>query len=389
MTSGLVIDQVRLYPVSTGRATGFVSDHVVVEIVSGDLVGWGEMSDIGHLPMYRLDLSRLEADLNGLLAGQDGRRRRLIDERMWRAFPDEPHMYSRSGLVRQGVDLAILDLAGRFLDQPVTQVLGGAVRDRIPVCYPLFRLAPGQSIQAHLDTVDVMHRAGMTRFRLYVGGDIDLEERLLAEIASRHPAVSIKSFDFSNVLSWRAALKWTERLAAILDPELVESPAPRDDFDGLRGFANRGRWPVSEHVVGLAHAAHLVRDARVDVLNVSPYVLGGITGALRVAEFAFVSGVDILIGTTQEMGIGTAAAAVVGALSPSPPYPSDPVGPLLYQDDVLLDPIEYADGNLVVPDGPGLGVQVDRTRLSDLATRPRVSLTASEVFNRRLEVPAP
>jgi L-alanine-DL-glutamate epimerase-like enolase superfamily enzyme len=58
--------------------------------------------------------------------------------------------------------------------------------------------------------------------------------------------------------------------------------------------------------------------------------------------------------------------AHVGAVLPALPFPSDNVGPRLYTADVATPPVEFVDGQLVVPTGPGLGPSVDRARLESL-----------------------
>ena len=78
-------------------------------------------------------------------------------------------MYSRSGLVRQGVELAIHDCLGRADGVPVNRLLGGALRDRIAVCYPVFRLRATDQVPAALDRVEEKRRQGFDVIRLYVG----------------------------------------------------------------------------------------------------------------------------------------------------------------------------------------------------------------------------
>lgn len=384
----LTIERVRLHLVQVRRNTGFPTQHVIVELTTPHGTGWGEMSDLGHLPSYQFDLALLERTLSELLRGMDARERHAIDQRMVRAFPDEGHMYSRSGLVRQGVDLAVIDAVGRDLGLPAATLLGGAVRDRAPVCYPLFRVGTDEPIEPYLETVADKVAEGFRLFRLYTGGDLAAERALLAGFRERFPECRIKSFDFSNRLDWRATLRWTEELAEIAEPELVESATRRDDLDGMRAFAGASRWPHSEHVVSTSHAWRLVRHGAVDILNVSPYVLGGITPALRVADFAAVAGVGVLIGTTQELGIGTAAAAVLAGIVPRLDHPCDNVGPRLYTDDVVVDDERYVDGHLLVPEGPGLGVEVDRARLEALGAGVTLGLpmSAEESVDRRVRV---
>ena len=78
-------------------------------------------------------------------------------------YPDEGHMYSRSGLVRQGVELALHDCLGRADGVPVNPLLGGALRDRIAVCYPVFRLRTADQVPAALDRVEEKLRRGVRR----------------------------------------------------------------------------------------------------------------------------------------------------------------------------------------------------------------------------------
>lgn len=382
----LTIERVELHLVQVLRNTGFPTQHVIVELTTNRGPGWGEMSDLGHLPSYQFDLGLLERTLNELLRGMAVEERHAIEARMAAAFPDEGHMYSRSGLVRQGIDLAVIDALGRDRGLSAAAVLGGAVRPSVDVCYPIFRLTPGEAPEPHLDAIATQVAEGFRLFRLYTGGDLAAERAFLAGFGARFPDCRIKSFDFSNRLDWRASLAWTRALAEIADPELVESATRRDDLDGMLAFTRQSRWPHSEHVVSTSHAWRLVRHGGVDILNISPYVLGGLTPALRVADFAAVAGVGVLVGTTQELGVGTAAAAVLAGVAPRVDHPCDNVGPRLYVDDVVVDPERYADGRLLVPIGPGLGVEVDRARLERLKAGVTLGLpmSATETVDRRV-----
>lgn len=362
------ITRLQLHPVRVSRETGVANEHVIVAIETDDGVeGWGEMSDLSHLPLYRFDLAQLQAALAEILVGTDPRALNQIERRMTSFYPDEGHMYSRSGLVRQGVELAIFDCLGRADGVPVNRLLGGALRDRIPVCYPVFRLRTTDQVPAALDRVDEKLRQGFDVIRFYVGTDHAADRAFMTGFSDRFAGrVRIKSLDFSNVLGWREALQATERLTEIADVMLVESPALRGDLEGLVEFRRRSRLPVSEHVHGQRHAWQLLHLGAVDILNLSPYVLGGIRPTIRAAEMAEAAGVSVLLGTTQELGLGTAAVAHVGAVLPALPFPGDNVGPRLYTADVATPAVEFAAGQMVVPTGPGLGPSVDRSLLESL-----------------------
>jgi galactarate dehydratase (D-threo-forming) len=362
------IARVRLHPVRVSRETGVTNEHVIVEIETDDgVTGWGEMSDLSHLPLYRFDLAQLEAALGEILVGADPRALNEIERQMTAFYPDEGHMYSRSGLVRQGVELAILDCLGRADGVPVHRLLGGALRDRIAVCYPVFRIRRIDQVPAALDRVDAKLGQGFDVIRFYAGTDHAADRAFMAGFADRFGGrVRIKSLDFSNVLGWREALRTTEALTAIAEVMLIESPALRGDLEGLVEFRRRSPLPASEHVHGQRHAWQLLHLGAVDILNLSPYVLGGIRPTIRAAAMAEAAGASVLLGTTQELGLGTAAVAHVGAVLPALPYPADNVGPRLYTADVATPAVEFVDGHLVVPTGPGLGPSVDRALLESL-----------------------
>ena len=297
----------------------------------------------------------------------DPRALNQIERRMMGFYPDEGHMYSRSGLVRQGVELAMYDCLGRADGVPVSSLLGGALRDRIPVCYPVFRLRTTDQVPAALDRVDEKLRQGFDVIRFYVGTDHAADLAFMAGFADRFAdRVRIKSLDFSNLLGWREALQATERLTGIADVMLVESVALRGDIEGLAEYRRRSTLPVSEHVHGQRHAWQLLHLGAVDILNLSPYVLGGMRPTIRAAAMAEAAGASVLLGTTQELGLGTAAVAHVGAVLPALPFPADNVGPRLYTADVATPAVQFVDGQLVVPTGPGLGPTVDPSLLESL-----------------------
>lgn len=360
------IERIRLHPVMIPRRTGIDNRHVILRLDAGDYHGWGEMSDLSHLPLYQMDLAGLEGALNDLLAGRDARDLASLEQLMERAFPVEGHKYSRSGLVRQGIDLALHDLLARRAGTPVHALLGGALRDRFKVCYPIFRMRSHSAIASNLERIEAVYAQGFDLIRVYVGANVEVDVAFFEQFSERFgDAVRIKSLDFSNLLDWRRALAAIERYADLVDWMLIESPAPEEDHEGLAEFRRRSRRPVSEHVNHLRHAWQLLRGGCVDILNISPYVLGGIRPCLRAIALAEAAQASVLIGTTQELNLGTAAVAQLGAVARVLDYPSDSTGPELYAGDVVREPLCYEAGHLLVPDGPGLGVEVDEGLLQE------------------------
>lgn len=362
------ISRVQLFPIATPRQTGIANQHVIVKIEANDShAGWGEMSDLSHVPMYQFDLPELERMLNELLLGKEARNLAKIEDDLIRFFPDEGHMYSRSGLVRQGIDLALHDLIGRVEGVPVYDLLGGKLRDRMRVCYPIFRMRSVDEVEPNLQRVEEKLALGFDLIRVYVGANLQADAQFLGQFTDRFKGrVEIKSLDFSNLLDWRRAAMALERFDELCDYMLVESGAPRNDIDGLAQLRRRTRRPISEHVLHIHHGWQLLAAGAVDILNVSPYLLGGLRACERMIALAEAARASVLIGTTQELNLGTAAVAHLAAAARILDYPGDNTGPQLYTDDVVKRAVQYEKSHLLLPEGPGLGLEVDEEKLKTM-----------------------
>jgi muconate cycloisomerase len=95
--------------------------------------------------------------------------------------------------------------------------------------------------------------------------------------------------------------------------------------------------------------------------------VGGLFPALQIAKTAETFGIPVLIGASADLGIGTAASAHLASVLTELPYDSDCRFPLRYVEDVLKTPLVIEDGFTHVPQGPGLGIEVDPARLEKYA----------------------
>jgi muconate cycloisomerase len=145
---------------------------------------------------------------------------------------------------------------------------------------------------------------------------------------------------------------------------LVESPCRRDPRL-MAEVRRRSEAPISEHIGSLEFAMQLVEHEAVDIFNIATVSLGGITGAKKLYALAEAAGIQTLIGTTQEASIGTSAQAHLGAAVPNLDFPADCMGPVLYQRDIVRQPVRYEGGCLIVPEGVGLGMAVDEAKLQE------------------------
>ena len=261
-------------------------------------------------------------------------------------------------------------LMGATLGVNVSELLGGRVRDRVKVCYPIFRSRNMEEVSVNLQAVDAKFAEGFDVFRLYAGVNPDADEAFLSAVREKYGnRITIKSLDFSHLLDWKKALQVTRRLMQY-NVLLVESPAPRNDFEGLRNFRMSVDLPVSEHVWSFRQLHEMILHDAVDVFNIALVFIGGFAAARKAAAAAEVAGKGCLIGTTQELSIGTAAQAIFGASLTNLTEISDITGPRLYTDDVAVNPVAYQDGYVLLPDRskPGLGIDVDWDKVERLKT---------------------
>ncbi|MBC7237902.1 MAG: hypothetical protein H5T69_18825, partial [Chloroflexi bacterium] len=131
--------------------------------------------------------------------------------------------------------------------------------------------------------------------------------------------------------------------------------------------------PISEHIHSVEQAFFFAQNRLVDIFNLSLAGCGGFTAALHMAHIAQAAGISCLVGTTQELSIGVAAQAMFGAVLENLDYPSDMTGGLLYLDDVVKERVRYESGYLLVPEGPGVGMELDTAQVERLY-RPLTSL---------------
>ena len=126
------ITGVELTPVASRRETGDVSRHVVIRLqTDGGLVGLGEMSDVGDWGvMY--DINDIKGAYESLVVGKNP-----LD---WRSITIAAGSRLRmGGAVRAGLEIGLFDLVGKIQNVSVAGVFGGSIRDKMRVCYPIFR----------------------------------------------------------------------------------------------------------------------------------------------------------------------------------------------------------------------------------------------------------
>ncbi len=263
---------------------------------------------------------------------------------------------------KSAIETALFDAAGRRAGLAVSELLGGRLHDRLPV---LWTLASGETKRDIAEAEDMVSRGRHRAFKLKIG------KRSLADDVA-HVAQIKRSL--GNQVSIRVDVNqaWDEITArrgvamlADVGADLVEQPVARANVAAMARLTAMGRLAVmaDEGLHGPVDAMRHVMMAAADVFAVKVAQSGGLAAARAVAAIADAAGVSLYGGTMLEGPIGSVASAQVFATFGTLAFGTELFGPLLLTEELLAEPLDYADFSLVVPIGPGLGVNLDEDKV--------------------------
>jgi o-succinylbenzoate synthase len=257
-------------------------------------------------------------------------------------------------------DVASADAEARLEGRTVADALGRRDGGPVPVNALLGAVEPETlAVQAARAV-----RAGFSTVKLKVGLDRDLDQRRLHAVRAAIGPEPRLRVDANGA--------WTvDRAVRTLDAwqpfalELVEQPVPAHDLVGLAEVraAVAVQVAADESIAGVEAARSVIDAGAADVLVIKPMVVGGLTPALEIAHLARAAGLGVIVTTTIDTGVGTAAAlhlatVVGGELAHGLATAS------LLQSDLLQEPLPIADGRMSLPSAPGLGITLDSGALS-------------------------
>ncbi|MEJ0037742.1 MAG: mandelate racemase/muconate lactonizing enzyme family protein [Gammaproteobacteria bacterium] len=360
--SDLKITRVRVLSPKTFKTlagpVGLAETVVAVETNAG-ITGYGQ----GGTP----DLLRYAASL---LIGQDPLRIEYHYQRMYRSsiYPAGRERMHAVG----ALDCALWDIQGKLLDVPVYQLLGGRARDYVE-CYRSFG---AMRLEDAKETASKTMAEGYRAIRFHaVGGSGTVFDarRAIADMteicAALRDGVGPKGefiIDAHTRFSLADAVELCERVAP-LHPLFVEDPLHiMDDIDAFALLRQKVRVPLAagEQFGELRDGnLPLVEKELIDFLRSTIPNVGGITGFRKLAALCEAHGVAMVPHFTPPI----ATAAVVHALLPFPGQALNEVlRPAL--PPYLREAYIHKEGKMFRSDRPGLGVVVDETQLSAVAT---------------------
>lgn len=267
-------------------------------------------------------------------------------------------------IAKCAIETALLDASGKRLGIPVSELIGGGrVRDSLPVAWTL---ASGDTAKDIAEAEAMLDARRHNIFKLKIG-----KRSVEADVA--HVA------GIKTALGDRASVRvdvnkgWNEAqadrgMAMLFDAgcDLVEQPIARHAVAAMARLSARHSIPLmaDEALHGPEDGFIVAAASAARVFAIKIAQSGGLHPAHAVAQIADAAGIGLYGGTMLEAGVGTAASAQLFSTFPRLAWGTELFGPLLLTEEILAEPLHYADFALAVPTGAGLGVALDEDKIA-------------------------
>ena len=337
--------------------------RTIVEVETDDgLVGLGEMGGGGE------SAESIFRAMKSYLVGRDPSR---IEEMRFLIANPSASLYNNRTQVLAALEFACLDILGQAWGVPVSEILGGRLRDRVRFAsYCFFRYPNPQTGGGEVRTVEqlVTHtselkrRYGFTTHKLK-GGVFhpDYELEAYRALAAAFPEDSLR-FDPNCVWSTEQAIRFGQAIEGLKNDYLED---PVFGLNGMRRTREMVRVPLATNtvVVNFEQLAANALDTAVDVILLDTTFWGGIRACVKAAGVCETFQLGIAVHSSGELGIQLATMLHLGAVIPGLSFAADAHYHQLTDDIIEGGPMKYENGSIRVPDRPGLGVKLDRDKL--------------------------
>lgn len=260
-----------------------------------------------------------------------------------------------SEFTKAGLSTALWDAYARTLDVPLVVALGGPLRDSIPVKFSLS--GDGERLRK---TYETAHALGFRAFKVKIGLDPESDAERFAEARRIVGPEAFLGTDGNGGYS-RADAQRAIELMRPYAPQFLEQWVGAGDLVGMSQLRATGIPVIAdESVFTVSDLVAVVRSDAADVVSIYVGKSGGIDRAVRMAGIADAFGLESLLGSNGEQGLGAAAQLHVACAAPglSSAFPSDIIGANFYDEDILAEPLPGDGQKVYLPDGPGLGVDL-------------------------------
>ncbi|MDO5668338.1 MAG: muconate/chloromuconate family cycloisomerase [Alcaligenaceae bacterium] len=354
----LLVDLPTIRPHQLSMTTMKGQTLMIVRIHCSDgTVGVGEGTTIGGLAYGAESPESMKLNIDTyfapLLVGQHAEQVPYLMQRLNQSIRD-------NRFAKSAVETALYDALGKRLNLSIAELLGGRVRDSLPVAWTL---ASGDTAK-DIDEAEEMLAARRHRiFKLKIGARTVAED--VAHVAAIKRALGDRASVRVDVnMAW-SELEARSGIAALADAgcELVEQPVAC--ANALKRLTAQSPIAImaDESLVGPASAFELAKNKAADVFAIKIEQSGGMRAAQKVAAIAEAANIELYGGTMLEGAIGTVASAHAFATFHALEWGTELFGPLLITEEILETPLVYENFELQIPQGPGLGIALDEERI--------------------------
>jgi L-alanine-DL-glutamate epimerase-like enolase superfamily enzyme len=280
---------------------------------------------------------------------------------------DKAVAWSKNALcLKAGIEMAMYDLIGKLKEMPVYQLLGGKRRE----CIPLSHSVSMGTVEERLVQVSEHVAAGFKTIKVKVGIDFEQDVEAVRRIRERFgPELGIR---VDANMGWRdqkTLLKVADQLS-LLGVLSIEQPFAPHELEKIAFLRRHCPLPImlDESVWDPVDALKALEADAGDIFNVYVSESGGLYKSLQIANLCDTAGVGFCIGSMPEFGIGTAAELHLGIAAPRIDHPSDVIGNLYFEDDIITETLPVRDGFAHAVDRPGLGVSLDWDKVNKYRT---------------------
>ncbi|MCY3796176.1 MAG: mandelate racemase/muconate lactonizing enzyme family protein [Chloroflexi bacterium] len=329
--------------------------------------GWGE--GYGPATVVRAGVEFLAP----LALGEDP----LHVEAIWNKMHLRSLDYARRGVLVaaiSAIDIALWDLRGKLLGQPVSTLLGGRRRERVKVyATGLYFIGTDDLVGKLVDEAKLYASQGFRAIKMKVGLGVETDLRHARAVRAAIGGDVDLMVDANHAYSLSEALRFARGIEE-LDISFFEEPVSPEDYAGYRELRERTTIPIAggECEYLLEGFRPLLSKRCVDIAQPDICGAGGLSEVKRIVALARAFHINVI---PHSWGTGIAFAAGLHLVSTVDPLPGRlrMPEPLLEMDrsenplrDNLTAPMFRAeDGLVAVPSGPGLGVDVDPDALAE------------------------
>ncbi|MDF9435824.1 mandelate racemase/muconate lactonizing enzyme family protein [Chromohalobacter israelensis] len=346
--------------------------HCLVEVICDDgTIGWGEC-----LGPAKPNAAVIEAYATSIIG-----RNPLETEKLWIELYNRLRDQGQRGLTvtaLSGIDIALWDIKGKHYGAPVSELLGGRFREHVHAyATGSFKRDGVDRVQDTAEEVAGYAQEGFCGVKIKIGFDVEEDLKVIA--AAREALGNGKRLmiDANHGYDLLEALEVGKRAAAF-DVAWFEEPVLPEQISTYHAVRAGQPLPVAsgENWHGRYAMLEPLQTRAVDIVQPDVCSVGGISEMRRVVDMAAMFGVRLIPHVWGTAVCLAASLQCMAALPPNPPR-RRPIEPIMefdrthnpFRQAVVKTPLEHDGGVVQIPDGPGLGIEINRDALRQFALK--------------------